>query len=140
MSAALLPLGLIAYAILAPGGRDPRQLFMLVCSGVAGVLLFNGMGLWSTLYGPRKGNYNSSIGNDLSFAGNVVVIGCILSCMFLPVLLKHLVPALVSPANWPWAVLPVGATYAFYRISLSIAAPLVHRRREALMAVVEGKA
>lgn len=135
----MLPLGLIAFVALAPGGHDARKVFMLLCYAVAGLLFFNGMGLWSTLYGPRKGNYTSAVGNDLSAAGNVVVIGCILGGMFLPQILKHKAPALVSPENWVWAVIPAGVAYAIYKISLSIAAPLVYRRREELMKVVEGK-
>jgi hypothetical protein len=98
------------------------------------------LGLWSTLYGPRKGNYASAVGNDLSLAGNIVLFTCLLGGMILPGVLKRFAPALVSPENWPLAAIPVGAAYAFYKISLSIAGPLVYRRREALMKIVEGKA
>ena len=112
---------------------------MLLCSAATGLLVFNGMGLWSTLYGPRKGNYTSAVGNDLSAAGNVVVFTCMLGGLFLPVLLKKVAPALLSPDNWAFAAIPAGLAYAFYKISLSIAAPLVYRRREILMKIVEGK-
>jgi hypothetical protein len=140
MGAGMIPLGLLAWILIAPGGRDGREVFMLLCSGAAGLLLFNGMGLWSTLYGPRKGNYSSAVGNDLSLAGNIVVFTCLLGGMILPGVLKRFAPALVSPENWPLATIPLGAAYAFYKISLSVAGPLVYRRREALMKIVEGKA
>jgi len=139
LGAGMLPLGLVAWIALAPGGGDPRKVFMLLCSGVTGLLVFNGMGLWSTLYGPRKGNYASAVGNDLSAAGNVVVFTCILSGMFLPVVLKKTAPSLIAPANWALALVPAFLALAFYKISLRIAAPLFHRRREELMKIVEGK-
>jgi hypothetical protein len=139
MGAGMMPLGLLAWIAFAPGGGDLRKAFMLLCSGATGLLVFNGLGLWSTLFGPRKGNYVSAVGNDLSAAGNVVVFTCILSGLFLPFGLKRVAPALISPDNWALAVIPAGIAYAFYRISLSIAAPMVYRRREQLMAIVEGK-
>jgi hypothetical protein len=139
MGAGMFPLGLAAWIAFAPGGHDAREVFMLLCSGVTGLLMFNGLGLWSTLYGPRKGNYVSAVGNDLSAAGNVVVIGCIMVGLFLPQVLKHGAPALIAPGNWALGVIPVGLAYVFYKISLSIAAPLVYRRREELMKIVEGK-
>ncbi len=139
MGAGMVPLGLVLWMALTPGGGDLRKAFMLLCSAATGLLVFNGMGLWSTLFGPRKGNYESAIGNDLSAAGNAVVFTCILSGLFLPMILRRFAPALLAPENWAIAAIPAGLAYAFYKISLSIAAPMVYRRREELMAVVEGK-
>jgi hypothetical protein len=79
------------------------------------------------------------MGNDLSLAGNVVVFSCILGGLFLPLVLKRWAPALISPDNWWVALPPVAAALTFYFVSLNLAAPLVHQRRERLMAVVEGK-
>jgi hypothetical protein len=139
MGAGMIPLGLLTWIVLAPGGRDGREVFMLLCSAVTGLLVFNGVGLWTTLYGPRKGNYVSAMGNDLSAAGNVAIFTCLLGGLFLPQALSRLAPALVAPQNWVFAIIPVGLAYAFYKISLTIAAPMVHRRREQLMKIVEGK-
>jgi hypothetical protein len=139
MGGGMIPLGLAAWVAFAPGGRDAREIFMLLCSAITGLLVFNGLGLWSTLYGPRKGNYSSAVGNDLSALGNVVVIGCIVGGLALPQILRRVAPAFIAPENWPFAVIPVGLAYAFYKFSLSIAAPMVYRRREQLMKIVEGK-
>jgi hypothetical protein len=139
MGAGMIPLGLVAWMAFAPGGGDVRKVFMLLCSGVTGLLVFNGLGLWSTLYGPRKGNYSSAVGNDLSAAGNVVLFTCMLSGLFLPVALRKVAPALLAPENWALALVPAGLALAFYKVSLSLAAPMVVRRREELMKIVEGK-
>ena len=139
MGSGMIPLGLLAWGLFAPGGADPRKTFMLLCSAITGLLVFNGLGLWSTLYGARKGNYASAVGNDLSAAGNVVLFTCILSGIFLPHLLKDLWPAAIAPENWMLAWLAPAMAFAFYRISLHLAVPLVPRRREELMKIVEGK-
>src|ERR1035438_6882529 len=59
------------------------------------LFLFHGIALWTSLLGPRRGNYNQSFGNDLSFAGNIVVIGGMLSLLFLPQLVAK---------QWPGAL------------------------------------
>jgi hypothetical protein len=139
LGAGMIPIGLIAWIALVPGGADPRKILMLAGSGATGLFLFNGLGIWSTLFGPRKGNYSSGMGNDLSLAGNVVLFACMLGGIFLPMVFKHWAPALISPENW-WAVLPTAAVaLTFYFFSLNLAGPLLHQRREVLMAVVEGK-
>jgi hypothetical protein len=139
LGAGLLPIGLIAWIALAPDGADPRKIIMLAGSAVTGLFLFNGLGLWSTLFGSRKGNYHSAMGNDLSLAGNAVLFTCMLGGLFLPVVLKKWAPALISPGNW-WVVLPpLAIALTFYFVSLNLASPLVQQRRETLMAVVEGK-
>jgi hypothetical protein len=139
LGGSILPLGLIAWIALAPGGSDPRKIVMLAGSAVTGLFLFNGLAIWSTLFGPRKGTYSSGLGNDLSLAGNVVVFSCTLGGLALPIALRRWAPALIAPANW-WVVLPPFAiALTFYFVSLHLAGPLVHRRRESLMAVIEGK-
>jgi hypothetical protein len=139
LGAGMLPIGLILWIAFAPGGADPRKIFMLAGSAVTGLFLFNGLGLWSTLFGARKGNYAGAMGNDLSLAGNVILIGCSIGSLVLPEILRRWAPALISPDDW-WAVLPpLALALTFYFVSLNLAAPMVHRRRESLMAVVEGK-
>jgi hypothetical protein len=135
----MIPVGLILWIALTPDGADPRKIVMLAGSAFTGLFLFNGLGLWSTLFGARKGNYSSALGNDLSLAGNVILIGCGVGSLLLPVILKKSAPALVSPGNWWVALPPLAIALTFYFVSLHLAAPLVSRRRETLMAVVEGK-
>jgi len=125
--------------VLAPVPFDPRRIVMLLASGLTGLFLFNAAGLWVTLYNPRKGNYDSNFGNDLSLGGNVVLIGSMLCALLLPRLLHHFYPAAVSPQSWLlFLPLPVVAA-ALYRLSLNAAGPVFSARREKLLAVVEGR-
>ncbi len=104
----LLPVALLAWAIFVPYRFDPRMLVMLLCTGLTGLFVLNALGIWVTLFNPRKGNYNSNFGNDLSLGGNIVLIGGMMVAMFLPRLLHHFQPALVSPESW-WMYLPLPA-------------------------------
>jgi hypothetical protein len=140
LESTLLLLATVAWVVLAPVRGDIRMLFMLVASGSTGLFLFHGAALWVTLYGPRRGKYDASFGNDMSLMANILVVGGALTCIFVPQVLSGVVPASVNPDYW-WASIPVAAAaWAFYRVSLRITASLFEGRRERLMAVVEGRA
>ncbi len=139
LSAPMIPLAGVAWAVFAPGPSDSRKLVMLVASGITGLLFFHALGLWASIIGPRRGNYNQSLGNDLSLVGNLVVIGGVMGCLFGPLVLKALLPALVSPDNWWLALAPPLLALVFYRVSLNGAGQLFRQRHERLMAVVEGR-
>ena len=113
---------------------------MLLCSAVAGLLFFNSLGVWITLFNPRRGNYASVMGNDLSLGGNIVMIGGVITALFLPRALYQLWPAAVSPDSW-WMVLALPLLAgAIYWTTLKAAGPIFAARRERILAVVEGKA
>ncbi len=139
IGAAIVPAALLLWVLFSPYPLDARMVFMLACSGISGLFAFNAMGIWVTLYNPRKGNYSSSFGNDLSLGGNIVLIGGVMAAILLPRLLYKLWPAAVSPEAW-WMVLPVPALAAvFYFGTLHAAGPIFVARREKLLAVVEGR-
>jgi hypothetical protein len=138
--APLIPLAALGWTVLAPVPFDVRMLFMLVAASVTGLLVFHALGLWATLFGPRRGDYNQSLGNDLSLVGNLVVIGGVVTCLFTPLILSKVAPPVVAPANWWIGLIPVAAGAFFYFISLRAASELFRRRHEQLMAIVEGKA
>jgi len=139
LGALVVPIVLLAWIAFAPGSFDARMLVMLACAGITGLFFFNGLGIWITLFNPRRGKYNSSIGNDLSLGGNIVVIGGVISAFFLPTVLYRVWPDAVSPESWRMILpLPLFAA-AFYIGSLRAAGPIFTARREQLLAVVEGK-
>jgi hypothetical protein len=140
LGGSMLPIALLAWLIFAPVAFDPRMLFMLAGTGLTGLFVLHAMGLWVTLYNPRRGNYASSFGNDLSLGGNIVLIGGLVTCLVLPQVLVRMMPAAVSPDNW-WSVIPLAlAGIGFYVASLKYAGRMFVGRREKLLAVVEGKA
>jgi hypothetical protein len=139
IGASMLPIALVAFTIFAPYPFDARMLLMLLCSGITGLFLLHGLGVWVTLFNPRKGDYKSNFGNDLSLGGNILLIGGMMLAMLLPRLTYRLQPALVSPESWRmWVPLPLLA-FVFYRLTLKSAGPEFSIRREKLLAVVEGR-
>ena len=115
------------------------MLLMLLCTGLTGLFVLNGLGIWVTILNPRKGSYSSNFGNDLSLGGNIVLIGGMLLAILLPRLVYKLQPALLSPESWR-IFLPLPAlAFVFYRLSLQSAGPIFVTRREKLLAVVEGR-
>jgi hypothetical protein len=135
----LLPVALLAWILFAPYPFDARMLAMLLSTGLTGLFLLHGLGIWVTIFNPRKGNYSSNFGNDLSLGGNILLIGGMLMAIGLPQLVYKFQPALVEPESWR-IFLPLPAlAFVFYRLSLQSAGPIFVTRREKLLAVVEGR-
>jgi hypothetical protein len=139
LGGALIPIAAVIWLALSPLPFDTRQLVMLLSSAIASLFVFHGLGLWCTIFGPRKGNYYSSMGNDLSALGNVVVLGGVFTAILLPRLLQKFAPFIVQPANWWIYAFSVLPACAFYVYSLGAAGALFVNRREQLLAVVEGR-
>ena len=134
-----IPVLLIAWLAISAQRGNPAMLVMLASSSLTGLFLFHAAALWVTLYNPRKGNYQSAIGNDLSLGGNVLLIGSMLTSIFLPRILFRVWPAPFDPANW-WMTPPLAlAAVALYLVSLKAAGSLLPARRERLLAIVEGR-
>jgi hypothetical protein len=136
LSAAMIPPAAILWAVFAPRPLDPRMVAMPVIDAVTVLFGFHAVGLWTTLYGPRRGDYDKSLGNDLSLAGNIALIGTMLGCLLVPMALG----SVVSPGNWWLAAPPAALAVAIYAASLRGASAAFPGRRERLLAVLEGKA
>ena len=139
VGAPLIPVVAIGWVVLAPVPFDARELFMLVGAAVTGMFVFHALGLWATIYGPRRGNYNQSLGNDLSLVGNIVVIGGIFTFLFGTQVVARLAPSLLTPGNWWISLVEIALALCFYIVSLQAVEKLFRQRREQLMAVVEGR-
>ena len=135
-----LALAALAWALFAPVAWDARGMVMLLASGVFGLFAFHGAGLWTTLYGPRRGDPNKTMGNDLSLAGNLLLIGGMMVMLMGPMILGQIRKEAIAPDHW-WAAVALAAlAVGFYFTSLKLAAAILSSRREKLLAVVEGRA
>ena len=130
----------LLWAVFAPRPLDARVLFMPVMNAVTVLFFFNGLALWTSVYAPRRGSYNRVFfGSDMSW-GNVLRLGAVFGCMFLPSLLRTVAPRTMVPENW-WLTLPAGGfALAFYQVSLWTISFALPGRREALLAVMEARA
>ncbi len=139
MNSALILVGTLLFILFSPLPFDARLLIMLVGAAVTSLFLFLGLGLWATLFGPRCCDYYSSFGNDLSAAGNTVLIGGLLVVMIGPQVLARTWPAALAPDKWWMAIPVVLLAAAFYFSSLERAGQMLLARREKLLAIVEGR-
>ena len=139
LGAVSIPILLAAWLVLAPKPFAPEMFVMLGSSAVAGLFLFHAAALWITVFNPRKGNYQSSLGNDLSLGGNILVIGGVLAAVLGPRLVYRVWKVPFQPENWWMALAAAALAVVLYRASLNASARLFASRRERLLAVVEGR-
>jgi hypothetical protein len=139
MNSALIAVGTLLFLLFSPLPFDARMSIMLVGAALTSLFMFLGLGLWATLFGPRGCDYYSTFGNDLSAAGNTVLIGGMLALMFGPQLIARKWPAALAPDKW-WITIPAVLLAAgFYFSSLQRAGTMLLARREKLLAIVEGR-
>ncbi len=141
LCAAMLVPATAFWVAFAPAGAGGRSVLMMLFYGLTGLFAFHGAGLWTTLYGPRRSDPNATMGNDLSLAGNVLLMGSMIPLLVGPQLLSRSQRwrNLFLPDHWELAALAACAAAVFYFLSLRSAARLVSSRREQLLAVVDGK-
>jgi hypothetical protein len=139
LGATLVVAGLVLWLVFAPVPFDPRMLPMLVGCGVGGLLLFNALAIWTSLLTPRRTDFESTFGNQLSLGANVLLIGGILSTVFGVVTLDKAVGPAVVLSYW-WAP-PAAAVLAaaFYIYSLRRGAEVFVSRKETLLNTIEGR-
>jgi len=130
----------LTWLLFAPMPFDGRGLALLLASAAFGAFFFHGVGLWTTLYGARRSDPNQTMGNDLSLAGNIALIGTMMALLVGPMTVGQFRNGIFTPERW-WIALVLAALAAcFYLFSLRRASSLLVARRERLLAVVEGRA
>jgi hypothetical protein len=139
LSGALILPAAVLWVLFGPIRSTPQLLAMLVGCSVTSLFLFHGVALWTSILGARRGTFKQALGNDLSLAGNVAVLGGTFAWLFLPGLLIHGEAAAIVQSYWWTTLLLAGVAFAFYLASLRFTTSLFRARREALMAMMEGK-
>jgi hypothetical protein len=139
LSAVLIVPAAVLWILFAPIPSSTPMLAMLLGCSLLSLFLFHGVALWTSILGPRRGNYKQAFGNDLSFAGNVVIIGGMLCWLFLPQVALRSVSATQVLDYWWVTPLAALAALLFYSVSLRLTTRLFRTRREELMALLEGK-
>jgi hypothetical protein len=130
---------LTAWIVFAPVHTDGWMFVMLLSSGIGGLLLLTALATWTTLLSPRKTEFTSNFGNNMSLGGNILVIGSFLVCFVGSALLAELCSFATLIACW-WAA-PLFALFgaAVLWLTLAAAPKVFEARRERLLAVLEGR-
>jgi hypothetical protein len=130
----------LVWLFFGKGAHNLASFTMLVGAGVFGLFAFHAAGLWTTLYGGRKSDPGHLMGNDMSFAGNLLVIGGTMTFLFGARVAGFVWKGGIGPQYW-WVTLAMAAAAAVaYEFSLRAASVHLARRRERVLAIVEGKA
>jgi len=135
----LVAASMVLWVLFAPVPFDPRLDTMLLASGVGGLFLFNALSIWTSLLAPRATSFETTFGNQLSLAANVLLIGGLLGCVFGAVALDQTAgPAAVL--NYWWVSIPAATlAIAFYSYSLRQGEAVFVSRRERLLNALEGR-
>ena len=135
----LVAAALALWMLFAPVPFDPRIAPMLLASGVGGLCLFNGLAIWTSLLGPRATNFETTFGNQLSLAANVLLIGGVLVAVFGVAALDNPAGPTTVLNHW-WVSIPAAAlAIVFYVYSLRRGAVVFVTRRERLLNTLEGR-
>jgi hypothetical protein len=134
---AILP-GLSLWGILQGDGFDIRKMLMVCSIGIAGLFFFNATGIWTTVLEPRRLDFGSVVGNQLSSGGNLVMFGGVALTLGGAFVLIGSGRSDVMMSYW-W-LLPVNATFCFllYAASLRYAARFMYRRRGSMASALSG--
>jgi hypothetical protein len=139
LGGSLLPPCYLLWFAVAPVHTTPARFVMLLSSGLGGLLLFNALALWTSLYTPRRCEFTHTFGNDLSAGGNVLLIGGFVPLLIAPAVLRATHRQQVLLDYW-WAFpLFLAAAALFYRYMVSSGAARFAARRERLLAIMEGR-
>jgi hypothetical protein len=139
LDAVLIVVGLLVWPFVSRRPFDPLMMPLLAGCSLTAMFLYLTAGMWVSLLAARRGNYYSSFGNDLSFAANVVLIGGMLSLVYLPRVVAQSWPDAFHVGYW-WVTLVAAAlAFGIYRVSLDRASVWFRARRERLLSIMEGR-
>jgi hypothetical protein len=135
--ALLLPVLLVTLPVVVHSLAEPRMLALLAASGITGVFVFQGIGLWTSVLSPQAIPFYAVWGNRLSFGANSAIAGGILTFFALTWRLSRL-PRETLLAHWELALPVVALAALFYALSVSVASKMLAARRERLISTIEG--
>ena len=139
LGATVAAAAVLLWLAFAPVPFDLRMLPMLAGCAAGGLLLFNGLCIWTTLLSPRRTDFETTFGNQLSLGANVLLIGGVLVGMFGVFFLDKITTPDIILAYW-WAPLALTVlALAFYLFSLRGGARVFVQRRETLLNLLEGR-
>jgi hypothetical protein len=142
---AFVPLALGAPSVLLSLGVflvfwhrvvDLRMVILWFSVGFGGLLLFQGLGLWTSLFSPRARDFEIQYGKTLPMAQNILMIVSMASWPILLVIFLVLGSAALL-AHWWVAVLALLPAAAFYTFTLQRAESVLRSRRELMLPILE---
>src|SRR5262249_47153758 len=117
---------------------DARLLLTLLTVIAAGLLLFNGLGLWTSTLSPKVANFDAMWNNRLSFGANVVMFcGMVAPYLIAIGFSERLAHSDLSRFWWAPPLLLI-LSACFYLFSMKMIEPVLNWRRKKLTNLIAG--
>jgi hypothetical protein len=131
LSVAVTAPALVIAAAFDPVHFTPRYIVVLILCAIAGSLFFNGLGLFTSVFAPRRVEFRRLIGNDMSVGGNLTMYAGLILALGVPLWVSTVLPFAAALANWPVFILLDALCAIWYAYSLRTANRLagLHRGR-----------
>lgn len=136
LEAALVPVSLGVFLLFWHGVVDSRMVILWLSFGFGGLLLFQGLGLWTSLFSPRARDFQIRYGKTLPLAQNLLMIAALMAWPVLNFVFLKAGSRDVLAYWWVAAVLLIPTT-AFYLFTLHQGARVFRRRREWMLSILE---
>lgn len=127
----------VLWALITNLTIDWRMIAMLCSNGIFGAFLFGGGGMLISVMWPRRGEFSSVLGNQLSIGANIFVIGVVFGIFAISFGLAKYRIETVLKYWWVSAVAAI-AGLLFYLLMWRIVGPVANARREKLMVQIAG--
>lgn len=140
LGALIVPPTIALWTLVTASEIEWRMIVMLTGSSLAGLFVFNALGIWTTIYTPRRVEFTTMLGNQLSFAANLVVAGGMVAIFVIYFGLMFLRIPLAAVLDW-WG-LPMAMTLAallFYLFSWRVIELAAEAHRDRIIDVVAEK-
>lgn len=131
---------LIAIAVWTVVNRtaEPLMVLMLVTHGLTGLFLFHSVAAWTSLITPSTADYSERFRRQNS-PGTIWTFIFMMVLLVLSLTLRATLLGSELAAYWWLSCLAAAAAGVLYISSLKLAGPVLIRRRERLLSVVEGR-
>lgn len=116
---------------------DWRMIVMLAGSGILGSFIFAGAGMLTTVLSPRRGDFSSIMGNQLSLGANIFVMAVVIAVFSLSFSLTSVrIERVLS--YWWVSIAAVLPGLILYVLAWRLVGPLANARRERLIKQIGG--
>jgi hypothetical protein len=127
---------LVLWLTFSAGPRTGARIAMVTGAGVGGLLLFQALGLWTTVISPRTVPFGLAFGNRNAPAANVLMIAGVTVFFGLPMVLRQIDEQTLLGMWWAGPGF-LGAGALFYAVTIRSAGRMFVTRRERLIDLLE---
>ncbi len=138
LRAVVMLAALAMWVALQRQQMNPRMFIVVLSIVAASLVLFNALGLWTSVLAPKVANFDSMWSNRLSFGANVVMIGGVVVPYTVAIVLSESLDPAVILRFWWAAPLVMVLSIGFYLFSLKAIEPVLNARRESLINLIAG--